>query len=507
MPHPLIAALAGGVVVSCQPVPDGPTDSIAFVVGFALAALDGGAKGLRIEGVANVAAVRAATDAPLIALLKRDFDAFPVRITALLEDVAALADAGAPIIAVDATNRPRPVPVADLIGAIHARGRLAMADCADMEDVRAALAAGADLIGTTMSGYTGGPTPADPDLAFVRAAVALGAPVLAEGRFNTPALAAAAIREGALAVVAGSAITRPETITGWYASAIAAARPLPVLALDIGGSKSSAALVEHGRIARRILLPTDRAAGPAAWLATLADATRGWGHHAVAAAVSGVIRAGMWSAVNPATLPVPEGFPILEALGDNFAVPASALNVAQAAAWGEYRHGAGQGQDMAFVTVSSGIGAGLVQGGRLRQGAHGLAGHLGQIPFPGDRLEDTASGFGLARRGATIDAREALAADGPALAAMLAELARGLVTLQAIADPAVIVLGGGLGLAVGFLPRLEAALALHSATLRPRVIQAALGADAGLIGAADHHGVGWADHHGVGWADHHGVGA
>ena len=489
MTHPLIEALRGGVVVSCQPVPDGPTDSVAFVVGFALAALDGGARGLRIEGAANVAAVCAATKVPVIALLKRDFANYPVRITALLEDVTALADAGAAIIAVDATRRRRPVPVMDLIAAVHARGRLAMADCADIEDARAAVAAGADIVGTTMAGYTGGAVPVQPDLAFVRAAARLGVPVLAEGRFNTPGLAAAAIREGAMAVVAGSAITRPENITAWYARAIAAAVPVAVLALDIGGSKSSAALVERGVIKRQVLLPTERTAGPAAWLDALALATRGWGHQAVAAAVSGVVRAGNWSAVNPATLPVPEGFPIIAALTARFGVPASALNDAQAASWGEYRYGAGQGGDMGFVTISSGIGGGLVIGGRLLQGAHGLAGHLGQIPFPGVRLEDSASGFGLARRAGTVDARTALAADGAEIALVVAELARGLVTLQAIADPACVVVGGGLGLAPGFLGRIEAALAAHPVVLRPRLVAAALGADAGLIGVADHHGL------------------
>jgi N-acetylmannosamine-6-phosphate 2-epimerase/N-acetylmannosamine kinase len=225
----------------------------------------------------------------------------------------------------------------DLIAAVHARGCLAMADCADIGDARAAVAAGADIVGTTMAGYTGGPVPARPDLGFVRAAAGLGVPVLAEGRFNTPEMAAAAVREGALAVVVGSAITRPENITAWYARAIAAAVPVAVLALDIGGSKSSAALVEGGAIRRRVVLPTARGAGPGAWLDALALATRDWGHQAVAAAVSGVVRDGTWSAVNPATLPVPDGFPILAALAARFGVPASALNDAQAAAWGEYR--------------------------------------------------------------------------------------------------------------------------------------------------------------------------
>jgi putative N-acetylmannosamine-6-phosphate epimerase len=221
---PLLQRLRGGIIVSCQPASGGPMDGEEFVVGFALAARDGGANGLRIQGARNVAAVAAACDLPIIGLIKRDLPDSPVRITALLEDVHALTDAGAPIIAFDATARPRPVPVPQLIAAIHASGRLAMADCADLAEMRAALAAGADILASTMSGYTGRAVPPGPDLALVREGKKLGTPVFAEGRYNTPALAAAAIAAGAHAVVVGTAITRPETITAWYAAAIADAR-------------------------------------------------------------------------------------------------------------------------------------------------------------------------------------------------------------------------------------------------------------------------------------------
>ncbi len=481
---PVLARLKGGVVVSCQPVPDGPLDGVTAVVAMALAARDGGAKGLRIQGATNVAGVCALCDLPVIGLIKRDMAEYPVRITVLLDDVQALADAGAAIIAIDATRRPRPVPVALLIAAVHAQGRLAMADCADIEDAREALAAGADIIGTTMSGYTGGPVPKGPDLDFVRLAAALGAPVLAEGRFNTPGLAAAAIRAGAMAVCAGTAITRPETVTGWYATAIAeAARPAPVLlALDIGGTRLRTALVQGRSVLRRDVQDTPRGTCPADWLDRIAAAVQGWNFVGVAASVSGVVRDGHWSAVNPATLPVPAGFDLDAALRQRFGDRVLAVNDAQAAAWGEFRHGAGAGRDMAFVTISSGIGGGLVLGGRLLRGAHGLAGHLGQIPFPGVRLEDTAAGFGIARA-AGADAA-AVDPEAAPMQAAIAQLARGLVTMQALVDPEVVVIGGGVGLAEGMLERLRAAMGAHPAMLRPTLVRAALGADAGLIGAA-----------------------
>lgn len=210
-----------GLIVSCQPVPGGPMDSAEMVVGFALAALAGGATGLRIESAPYVAAVRDATDAPIIGLVKRDLADSPVRITPLLADVVGLAAAGADVIAFDATPRPRPTPVADLVQAVRATGRLAMADCADAADARAALAAGADIVASTLSGYTGGPEPEEPDLALIAELRALTPRVIAEGRIRTPGQAREALRRGAFAVVVGSAITRPEHVTGWFVDALA----------------------------------------------------------------------------------------------------------------------------------------------------------------------------------------------------------------------------------------------------------------------------------------------
>jgi putative N-acetylmannosamine-6-phosphate epimerase len=218
-----LAKIRHRLVVSCQPVPQGPLDHASMVVAMALACLDGGAAGLRIESVGNVAAVRQATAAPLIGLIKRDLADSPVRIMPTAADATALVEAGADIVAFDATRRARPEPVTALIAAIHAKGALAMADCADLEDGIAALAAGADLVGSTLSGYTGGPEPEAPDLDLVASLRRHTEFVIAEGRIRAPEQAAAAIRAGAHAVVVGSAITRPEHVTAWFAGAIGTA--------------------------------------------------------------------------------------------------------------------------------------------------------------------------------------------------------------------------------------------------------------------------------------------
>lgn len=216
----VIEALKGRLVVSCQPVTGGPLDRPDIVAAFALAAEAGGASGLRIEGLANLRAVRAVTKLPIIGLIKRIDPTTPIIITATLADVEGLAEAGADVIAFDATTRDRPVPVAELNRAAHAAGKLSMADCATLADARQAIEAGCDVIGTTLSGYTGGPVPDDPDIELVRECARLGAPVFAEGRYKTVAEVRAARAAGAHAVVVGSAITRPEHVTSWFVEAV-----------------------------------------------------------------------------------------------------------------------------------------------------------------------------------------------------------------------------------------------------------------------------------------------
>ena len=197
-----------------------------IIVGFARAALAGGAAGLRIEGLANVSAVRAAVEVPIVGLIKRDLTDTPVRITPYREDVEKLAAAGADIIAFDATARHRPVAPAELCRAIHQIGKLALADLSSVAEARTAVDFGADLLGSTLAGYIGGKVPEEPDIELVRELARLGKPVIAEGRIKTPGQAQQALQAGAFAIVVGSAITRPEHITGWFVDAIAELGPV-----------------------------------------------------------------------------------------------------------------------------------------------------------------------------------------------------------------------------------------------------------------------------------------
>ena len=215
-----LQSLTGRLIVSCQPVKGGPLDRTDFVVAMAEAAAASGAGGLRIEGAERVAATVDRVTVPVIGIVKRSLPDYPVHITPWLEDVRALADAGAALIAFDGTDRHRPVSVADLIREVEANGCFAMSDCSTVEDAVAAAANGSDVVSSTMSGYTGESTSVEPDFELVRALASRGLRVMAEGRIRRPEQAAQALAQGAWAVTVGSAITRVEYVTDWFAAAI-----------------------------------------------------------------------------------------------------------------------------------------------------------------------------------------------------------------------------------------------------------------------------------------------
>jgi N-acylglucosamine-6-phosphate 2-epimerase len=221
-------ALRGGLVVSVQAAAESPLAPAKHIAAMAKAAEIGGAAGIR---AAEVAAVKEAVALPVIGLRKRRVEGSEVYITPSLEDARAVAEAGAAIVAVDATLRPRPdgVSLASLVA------ELAVPVLADVDSLEAGIAAreaGAAAVATTLAGYTGArghsfaaptssaPASAGPDLELVAMLVSeLDCPVFAEGRIATPEQARAAFDAGAFAVVVGTAITDPVELTRGFADA------------------------------------------------------------------------------------------------------------------------------------------------------------------------------------------------------------------------------------------------------------------------------------------------
>jgi len=219
-------SLPRGVIVSCQAYEGEPLFGAHIMAVMARAALEGGAVGIRANSAADIAAIRAVTDRPLIGLSKLHLPPSPVYITPTRDAAAAVARAGCDMIAVDATGRERPhnETLAELIRYIHdVLHKPVMADVSCVDDAELAQSLGADVLSTTLAGYTehGRPALDGPDLDFLNMLVGQSTlPVVAEGRYREPADVAQAFALGAHAVVIGGAITRPQDITRRFVQAV-----------------------------------------------------------------------------------------------------------------------------------------------------------------------------------------------------------------------------------------------------------------------------------------------
>ena len=220
-----LAALRGTLVVSCQAYPGEPMRDPDTMRRIAEACVAGGASAIRAQGLADVQLIAQAVSVPVIGLWKDGHDG--VFITPTLDHALAVAACGADIVALDATLRDRPdgLSFAETVRRFRERRPevLLMADCDSVESARMAQDAGADLLGTTLAGYTGVRAKTHgPDLEFIEAVASFAdRPLIAEGRIHSPEQARQALDAGAFAVVVGTAITHPTTITGWFANALA----------------------------------------------------------------------------------------------------------------------------------------------------------------------------------------------------------------------------------------------------------------------------------------------
>lgn len=216
----------GALIVSCQARADNPLHKSMGPM--ALAAAQGGAGALRVNGPEDVlAAVPAGL--PIIGLNKIFSADFPVYVTPSFAAAEELVVAGADIVGLDCTARPRDGEAAAEIirRLVEELGAQALADISSFEEGLAAEQMGAAYVSSSLSGYTDPAAPRSeaPDLQLIEAlARRLSVPVIAEGRFNTPELARAAIEAGAHAVVVGTMITNPREITRSFAAALRRSR-------------------------------------------------------------------------------------------------------------------------------------------------------------------------------------------------------------------------------------------------------------------------------------------
>jgi N-acylglucosamine-6-phosphate 2-epimerase len=216
----LTIKLRHGLIVSCQSEGDDPFNHPDLLAKFAKAAQMGGAAGIRAQGVENIKAIRQAVDLPIIGITKGHFENGWVCITPDFTDIENLVNAGADIVALDVTPRKRPNGMDGVEFFDDVRERFdidLMADISTFEEGIRASEMGADLVATTLAGYTEYTEKQStdaPDVELIeRLSRAVSIPVIAEGRIWTPEQAKQALLAGAHAVVVGTAITRPRVVT------------------------------------------------------------------------------------------------------------------------------------------------------------------------------------------------------------------------------------------------------------------------------------------------------
>ena len=217
------------IIISVQAMPNEPLYDEVCINALIKSVINGGAAGLRVAGTRDVKNAKKLTDVPVIGITKpakipANYKEL-VYITPTIKDANSLIEAGADIVAFDATARRRDANenIYQIIEFIHSKGKLAMADISTYEEGVMNALIGADIISTTLSGYTtySETDSNEPDFKLVEKLVkTTNVPVILEGRIWEPHEVRKAFEVGAYSVVIGSAVTRPQLITKRFVKAI-----------------------------------------------------------------------------------------------------------------------------------------------------------------------------------------------------------------------------------------------------------------------------------------------
>ncbi|AWX15425.1 N-acetylmannosamine kinase [Mergibacter septicus] len=279
------------------------------------------------------------------------------------------------------------------------------------------------------------------------------------------------------------------------------------LSLDIGGTKIASALVVNGEITQRHQMSTPQIDVSRAMEQTLAKILSQYQGEFdyIAVASTGIINQGILTALNPKNLGGLAYFPLHTSLARYTDKPIGLLNDVQAAAYAEYSKQNEQLQNMVFITVSTGVGGGIILDRQLVTQPRGIAGHIGHTladpngPICGcgrqGCVEAVASGRAIefeAMQWAEPCKPEQVFVrfrkNDPQATALVQRSAKAIANL--IADQVIsldiqkVILGGSIGLAEGYLPLVESYLKKLPTFYHCELEPAYYGADAGLIGAA-----------------------
>ncbi len=279
------------------------------------------------------------------------------------------------------------------------------------------------------------------------------------------------------------------------------------LAIDIGGTKVAVGIVESGTLVKRHQLATPESQDVVQFTQTILKDIQDWVSEVdnIGVSTTGFVTKDGITAINPDTLNFPAPFPLAHELANQTGKTVKMLNDAQAAAWYEYTQLNNASLNMAFITVSTGVGGGIIIDGKLHQGYSGLAGHIGHMSIDINGIEcgcgqigcveSIASGTAIKKRSdelfntpiTNIELFERASGD-PVAESVISKSAQAIATLccnlKAGFDLDVIVLGGGIGFAHGYLDRVNREIQSRPPVFQIPVIAAKGNYDACLLGAA-----------------------
>ena len=513
--------------MSCQAAEGEIFHDPQLIARFGAAAVEGGAAAIRANGPDDVRAIRDVTGVPIIGIHKVRHHDGMVLITPTFESAKALVEAGANMIALDCTSRGQGSGAFDRVREIHHRLNVpVLADVAEIADAKAAAGAGADFVLSTLRGYTEETTHVqDFDPNFIRDLVrASSIPVIAEGRIASPERARQAVAAGALAVVVGTAITRPSDIARSFSAAIESEylrrnKVSEAIGIDLGGTQTKYGIVRSdGAVLFKSTVETPAKSGAQALLDNLKRVAKiaaryaqdgGYKPVAIGVATAGWVDARTGRVVYATdNLPGWTGTRIGEELSALSGLRVAVENDANALAVGEKHFGAARSlTDFVALTLGTGLGGGCYVGGTLNRGPHYIANQIGHVPFESNGLSCSCGMHGCLEMYVNAAALIRYAGDsyrsaadviaaanagekraGEAVRVLGRHLARGSATLIGLLDPQALILGGGLTENNPILMSV-----LHEELpkfLRPwenrrlQILPSALGYHGGVLGAA-----------------------
>ena len=448
------------VIASAQASDGSAVDYPETLLQLAQASLDQGVEVVRLQGAENIRFMKEKLNVPIIGLIKKNYPGSDIYISATRHEVKRLLALECEIIALDATpdHRPDGSTFDHLVGLIQSQGRLAMADCDSEAAVDHAIKFHANIVSTTLAGYTKNrPMTVGPDFDLIRYAVSKGAVVIAEGRFTQRWQVEAALAIGAKGVVIGGALNDPVKQTRALTPASRAYDK--VGAVDLGGTWIRFGLFDRGELKdiRKVERPDGRQ-DRIDWIKEQIKSTKidrlGIGTGGTIDPLTGEV----WEAKQ--IIPSHEGS-ILNS--EIFGVPTVALNDGLATAWGHYCHPTMAGKRVATLALGTGVGAGFVSEGRILCGARGEYLRLNDLYMPnGKTIELLLGGASLTPEPTDLQKKEAIEAFQYAVD-----------HLRKSYFPDDIVVCGSVGLSEWLKPELEKA----------RCIATPYGEEAGLYGA------------------------